>query len=353
MLLLLLAPGPLLAAGSSSMGAQVQVFRGLEVETPVPTHIDVGSEATATDSRGEALLLTEGQFTVAIVQSEARLELPVTLSAEGSLQSFNDPASGITVENRKVTIPVKSADGVETMTITADVERVQSEAAGARVVATNVLLTSKELSVDFSGDSRTADRISVSFEVQLKSLPQNASATTSVSREISLEARRGFEMNALLDGKAVAEIGAVLTVEKTNLEGGVDLGSAQITMKIGRDWVNKYGQEKIKILRYGDRGDSTVLDTSFAGYEGDQAVFRGASPNGLSSFALTALIPLRAPFNWLPIAGGVGGSGAALAVAVLLLRRIRRRESSLRDKWPTGLRREDWRPERRSRGPSR
>ena len=89
-----------------------------------------------------------------------------------------------------------------------------------------------------------------------------------------------------------------------------------------------------------------MLTTTFEGYEDGQAVFAAVSPDGLSVFGLTALIPIRPTVNWIPIIGGAGGGSALIASLVyfILRRRSRSREARLRRRWPTGMRPEDWQP---------
>jgi hypothetical protein len=88
-----------------------------------------------------------------------------------------------------------------------------------------------------------------------------------------------------------------------------------------------------------------MLETTFKGYQGGQAVFQAISPDGLSTFGLIALAPSSfASINWMPIIGGVsGGSGIMGTLAYFFAIRGRRvKDAVLRKKWPTGMRPDDW-----------
>jgi hypothetical protein len=86
-----------------------------------------------------------------------------------------------------------------------------------------------------------------------------------------------------------------IRVDKTALTGN-SVGKATLTMKVGRNWADAYGTEKIRVFRMSD-GVKEVLPTTFKGYEGDYAVFEAVSEGGLSTFGLAALKPSDAAFT--------------------------------------------------------
>ena len=116
-------------------------------------------------------------------------------------------------------------------------------------------------------------------------------------------------------------------VDKTGLAAD-NIGTATITMKVGREWADNHGTDNIKIFRISD-GTKEMLPTEFMGYtpDGDQAIFVGTSEDGLSYFALAAIsetISEGAETNWALIGAIIGGLIVIAAlVAVLLLQRRR------------------------------
>lgn len=340
--LVLLAPAPWAAvAGGPPVDAVVSIVPGVETNVVLlHREQEVSSEAEATDTLGAPVVMTQSRLIVEVVGEEAFLDLPVALTVAQALNTFHDPDSGVWVSEQKIVIPVKDDKGVEVMAVHADVKVITSVDDSARVVGTNVVLKSKELSVDL-GDG---EKVSASFEVQLKELPQGASARVSVSQQPTKDVRNSFDAAVALRREVVASVAVVLDVKKTMLANVDQLGEAVVTMIAAADWAERYGLNRVKIMRYGDDGSSQVLETRFLMMRDGEAIFEADSPDGLSTFALTAIVPMRSPFNWLLLAAGVGGGGVVLgSLFVLLARRGRKRQSALRRKWATGLSPEDWR----------
>lgn len=69
-------------------------------------------------------------------------------------------------------------------------------------------------------------------------------------------------------------------------------GAATIWMSAPAAWVEGHGGDAaIRILMIGDRGEAEVLDTTFIGTgEEETLVFEGASPRGLATFGLAAIV---------------------------------------------------------------
>jgi hypothetical protein len=98
------------------------------------------------------------------------------------------------------------------------------------------------------------------------------------------------------DGQAVIlDVAYGIRVDKTGLT-GINVGKTTLTMKVGRNWADAYGTDKIRVFRMSD-GVKEVLPTTFKGYEGDYAVFEAISEGGLSTFGLAALKPSDAAFT--------------------------------------------------------
>jgi hypothetical protein len=232
------------------------------------------------------------------------------------------------------------------MTVTGDIEGVQGEGSRASVVGQNVVLSSEPFSVDLSPADGKVGRVSASFEVRLRNLSpdREASLQTSINKDLNDDCLQAFETMAEDLHLVMGDVAYGLRVKKTNLENGADLGEAAIVMKVGQAWVERYGLDNIRIMRRSDAGECQVLPTTFKGYEDGQAVFRAVSPDGLSTFALAALLPVsRAADFWIPLAAGMGSAAVAAGLLIyFILRRRGAREAALLKKWPTGLGRDDW-----------
>ncbi|HJX70160.1 MAG TPA: hypothetical protein VJ441_03600, partial [Dehalococcoidia bacterium] len=238
--------------------------------------------------------------------------------------------------------------GNKAASISGDIEpnAIEGKGNSTEVTVKNLVLKSEEFPVDLTSIDEKIGQVTVSFQANLKSLPQNASVKATISQDPNREAQAAFQLAVIEEGNKVAGIACTINIKKTNLENGTDLGEAIIIMKTGRAWVEKHGVNSISIMRYSEEEEETQKLTTtfeFEGYEGEQGVFQAISPDGLSIFGLAAVAPLPAISNWMIILIGVGG-GIIVAVLIIyfLIRRRRQRETALRGKWATGLRPEDW-----------
>jgi len=342
--LLTLLPFKVAMADDSSLEGEAIVLLGLEVAASLPTAYSISNEAQATGREGEAIPISGDSLSLQVSGGKAGLTLPIALSEGQTLTSFTDPVSGLELSGNELTIPLKDPSGNQVMSIVFEIDEIKGDGDTTEVVAKKVTLKSTELGVDLSQDDDKAGQVSASFEVDLKSLPPDASINISISQHPDEDVLTSFELVAMGDGNVVADIACTLSVEKTNLENGIDLGEAIIIMKVGQAWVERYGVDNVQIMRHSEEGEGQVLPTTFIRYEGEQAIFQAASPGGLSVFGLAALIPLSSGSAiWIPIVGGIGGSSSISAFLVLfVLRRRRAREAALRRRWPTGMRPEDW-----------
>lgn len=328
-------------ADESSTVVDVTIAPGVIVS--VPTTFAVSDLAVATDSQGKEIVITDDPVSIQLDVGNPVITLPIDCSEGQNIVSFYDPETGIELSGGKLTVPIKNPDGDTLMTINADVDVVQAEGC-IELVPTNMVLKLNELPADLSQEDGAVGQIEVSFEVDLKSLPEGVSVTTFITKEADPDAQTAFELASTKDNLVVVDVAYTLNIVKTNLENGTNLGEATIVMKVGRAWVDKYGTENVHIIRYGEDGESQVLDIRFIGYEGEQAVFEADSPAGLSVFGLASLLQrLPTTTNWWLIIGIAGGAAVVVAVfAFLIIRRRRAREAALRQQWPTGLKPEDW-----------
>ncbi len=138
-------------------------------------------------------------------------------------------------------------------------------------------------------------KCAVKIDVDIKDAPEGANIQVTALDELPTDVSSAFEIVAS-DGKAtILEVAYGIRVDKTGLTAS-NVGMATLTMKVGRNWADAYGVDKIRVLRMSD-GVKEVLPTTFKGYDGDYAVFEAVSTGGLSTFALTALKASEAAFT--------------------------------------------------------
>jgi hypothetical protein len=152
-----------------------------------------------------------------------------------------------------------------------------------------------EQSFDLTKLDANIGKCAVKIDVDIKDAPDGASIQVTALDELPEDASSAFELVAA-DGKAVIlDVAYGIRVDKTGLT-GINVDKATLTMKVGRNWADAYGTDKIRVFRMSD-GVKEVLPTTFKGYEGDYAVFEAISEGGLSTFGLAALKPSDAAFT--------------------------------------------------------
>jgi len=327
-----------------SIGATLIVPTGGSARVVVDIPTIIGDGAVAINTDGVAVVITPGAFSLTISNALDELVLPMTLPDGQDVESFSDPDTGISIEGDDIVIPLRNEAGLDVLYIKATKDGVDNVGTESTFALQNVMLSSKELTPDFSSDDEDVGTIGVSFEVELKALPEGVIVETKVTKDANPDCRNSFEV-ALRneEQKSILNVAYVLHVIKTNLDNGTHLGGATITMKVGRTWAEAYGYDNIAILRCGEGEDGEQrLEAVYVGDDGDNAVFEAESPVGLSYFGLVALGAEQGGNLWY-ILGGVGGAVLVSGVLIFfILRRRRIRDSMLTSSWPTGLRPEDW-----------
>ena len=339
-----LLPFQIAVADDTSMVGQVTVLPGVEVHIPLHTAGIVSGEADARDSEGNTITPSGSSFSLQISESTGIATLPLSLGAGQTLGSFTDPVSGLEITETKFTLSLKDTNGNKAVSISGDIETIESTDGNIEVTAENLVLRSEEFLVDLTSVNEKIGEVTVSFQANLKSLPQDASIKATVSKDPDKEAQAAFQLIFIDEGNKVADIACTLNIEKTSLENSTDLGEATIILKAGRAWAEEYGRENIYIMRYSDEGEAQKLPTTFEGYEGERAVFKAISADGFSVFGLAAITSLHGVSRWTVVLIAIGGSIAVAGLIIyFLIWRNRRREATLKEKWPTGMRQEDWR----------
>jgi len=184
--------------------------------------------------------------------------------------------------------------------------------------ATNGTVEIPEQTIDFTQIDPDVGQCAVSVDVEINS-PGGASIEVTAMKEVSAGISSGFALAAEDAGLSIEDIAFAIMVSKDNLT-AENVGTATITMKVGRTWADKYGTENIKIIRISD-GVQEVLPTTFTGYEGGYAVFVGTSEDGLSYFGVVAVS--SGGTNWALI-GGIIGAALFVIIVLTIIWRVRR-----------------------------
>jgi uncharacterized cupredoxin-like copper-binding protein len=131
----------------------------------------------------------------------------------------------------------------------------------------------------------------MSFGADLTRLPEAASVSITPKKTIDMVSYAGFEALAQITSKSISDVAVAVEVKRSNLENGVDLGSATVQLAVGSEWVVKNGgADSIWIARQSDTGEQEFLATVLTGTDAEGRMnFKAISPNGFSVFALLAL----------------------------------------------------------------
>lgn len=263
--------------------------------------VDGGSEPVATDSAGNPLAITGDLITVSDGETSLRVNIPVALGEGETLGSFTD-AAGLTFENNRITIPGSSAtagghgllrieDGNGDLGTFIIIETGEATGTGDRVTAPVVAIHSGAgfTGADFSAEDPALGQVASMLNLELNTLPDDARVTITTTRRPDENADSAFQLAAAGAGMGEVSIAYTINVEKTNLQNGVDIAAASVTMAAGPDWVTANGgTDAIRIIRYDpETGTQQVLETRYLGTdEAGRMLFEGISPDGLSAFAL-------------------------------------------------------------------
>jgi PGF-pre-PGF domain-containing protein len=135
--------------------------------------------------------------------------------------------------------------------------------------------------------------VTASLAANLTGIPSGAALKTTVSQNVSADARSAFQLAASGDGLNLGAVAYTLNIVKTNLTNEQDVSDATIRMTVSPAWVDAHGGvDAVKIIRSAEDGTKEVLKTVLVGTDADgNMVFEAFSPKGLSVFGLAAVSP--------------------------------------------------------------
>ena len=266
----------------------VLVFAKLVLQTEQ----SVSTEATGVDDRGLVVKATGEKLKLKKETGRNRIELPLELAEGRTLESFDDPGSGVTVEKTAagkivVNIPVKDEAGEIQMTLKATVNQLSGTGTSITGNVEKLELETPSKQVDLSADDSRVGAVKVSLSAELGELPDQATIQVQVAKQPDAEVQAGFERLAAEVGTEVRNVAFAVEVIHQNLDQVVE--TATLRMTVGRAWVDEFGLDTVRGFRSSDAGDTEILETRFMGFEGQDALFELISPNGLSVIALIAL----------------------------------------------------------------
>lgn len=299
----------------------------LLVDQEIPSEFAISELATtAIDADGNALELTGSSVKLQEdTAGNAQVVLPVGLAIGSDLTSFEDKASGITIKEGKLTLPVRDINGDITMQITGDISL--TEGTGNSAVATlkkgTIKLKISDQVVDMSLADPSIGEAMVGFTSELAQIPDGAQLAVIPKKSLSPDAYIGFEALANKTELSIADVAMVVEVNRTNLKNGTHVGSTTAQLRVGSDWVNTVGGvSAIQIARQADDGFMELLETEFVGKDAQgRMMFEGISPSGFSVFALIALAPESEDFAYsqLIVEPSVVAPGEAVDINVTVL----------------------------------
>ena len=290
----------------------------------IPNEENVSAGSQGTDDKGNTVFASGATVKSSQVSGQNFIDLPIGVAVGNTLQSFNDPISGFSVvrvgANLVISMPFKDASGLVQGQIQATTTQINGTGTTARAAVQSLVLSTTEKSVNLTSSDASVGTVSVSLSADLTKMPLGASIGVSVSKSADAGAQAGFNNAAQGAGRTIANTAYSMNITKTNLLNVTDVGGARLTMKVGKDWVDKYGVGNVRGMRYGDDGKFTILETNLIGYEGNQANFQLVSPGGMSVFALTAFTALpqaATPTVVAPPTGDVSYNGALMGTLLL------------------------------------
>ncbi len=237
----------------------------------------------------------------------ASFSLPVNVPAGLTVTSFEDPVTGVkvgleavadpdnpgqTVVRSVVRVPVKDSAGKTQLTIKATLSELTGTGAAANGQVERLQVEVPEQKANIPGVGEVA--VETNFDVS--SFPAGSSLQVSVSSApIEPGAGSGITLFAQAAGSSAPPvIGVAVTFTKPASFDDV-IGPAELTISVPKSFVDANGAGNIRATRTDDNGVTTQVVATPVDVNADPVVYPVVSPDGLSTFAIIALVGVATP----------------------------------------------------------
>jgi len=271
-------------------------------QTPDYTYVTTGTytvKLTATNSKGSDTKTRTNYITVTAPKetTNAFTLSGVTANTTGTTQTIAVNATNTTVgSNNVITVTNVSStwDHLDVTLAAAPADdglgNWTGTVQGVEAVAANVSVPIESLG-----------NPNVTLSLSLSKIPDSSAAITStITSDPESSVWSSFTLAATSGSKQIVATAYTVAFTKTNIENAGSgtsgiIRSANITMAVNHTWVeNNGGTSRIAVMHRSDAGEVTFLTTEWTGLcvaDGND-YFVAVSPDGLSTFVLTAVAPV-------------------------------------------------------------
>ena len=273
----------------------------LSAEIPSTVRFDPDT-TRATDSEGNTIEFDE-DGAIIFGAGSITLSIPVSAPAGVEVATFVDTASGISIVGTDVEVPITDPNtGEVLLRLVGTLETVltgteDGDQASGRFESLRLLTVEKRQ--DLSLDNPLVGSLGVSLDVELEFLPDDVNLELTIKGELNEQQRLATETEvADSEDKIIADEAGTIIVQADNLSNETDIGEVNISVKVGFDWIIKFGTDNVRIAHdfeeIDEQGNTVtaveLLDTTCEGPDANlEFTCTGTTTNGFSNFTLLAV----------------------------------------------------------------
>lgn len=292
--------------------------------------VQISDNATAKSQNGSSLEVDRSRsMTTSRSGALETIEIPVMLSENEQLESFND--NNIIVEGNSMRMRLSDGFGDAEAELKVNTTGFIGTGDSAKAEVTDIHLTVSEIKsavVRNSNDPFKPSEVNqqetkLTLDIELNTLPKNASISVNkanISQSDALNMLKTLNNTLNSYDNEIAGVGALMSVDKTNLDNQDEIKNARLTFQISKSWVDSNGGiENVRVLRQ-DGSVNEILDADLVETAGNYYSFGAFSSKGLSLYAVVTVgvvSPVGDDATTASIASG--GINVILIGAVLLI----------------------------------